>query len=91
MSKVPAAAKYWSFSIALQDSQKGFLWNFNRAELFHPALAGLLLFKKFALPGDIPAVEFGRDILTQRLDRAPRDDLCTDCRLNCDLELLSRE
>src|SRR5438067_1023875 len=54
--------------------------------LAHPLLPLLLLVQQLPLPRNIPAIAFRRDVLAQRRDRLPRDDLAADRGLDGDLE-----
>src|SRR6478609_11863030 len=84
------AAEYSSFLIDLQHGKKGFLRYFDRAQLLHSLLAGLLLLEQLALTRHVAAVELRGHVLAIRLHGAARDDLTADRRLNHDFELLSR-
>src|SRR3954452_1781024 len=78
-------------SIYFEDGEEGFLRDLHVANLFHPLLTFLLTLQQLALSGEVAAVAFGRDVLSQRLDRCPRDDPGADRRLDGDLELLLRD
>ena len=60
------------------------------AEHLHALLTGLLLFEQLALTGDIAAVALGEHVLAQGANVLAGDDARTDCGLNWNLELLTR-
>src|SRR5258705_3276691 len=76
--------------IHLEDGEKRFLRDLDRADLLHSLLSFFLLFEKLALARDVPTVAFGEYVLAQRLDARTRDDLVSDRRLNGNLEELAR-
>src|SRR5271170_1232722 len=74
----------------LEQGQESLLRNLDAPDLFHPLLAFLLLLEQLSFSRDIAAVTFGGDILTQRLDGFPGDNLGADRGLNRDFEHLAR-
>ena len=56
--------------------------------MFHALFALFLLFEEFALAGDVAAVAFGGDVLSEGADGRSRDDLGADGGLDGDGELL---
>src|SRR5690606_949336 len=69
-------------TVNLENSQEGFLGNFNIANLLHAFLAGLLFLQQLLLAAHVAAVAFGSHVLAQGLDRLTGNDLAADCRLN---------
>src|SRR5271156_4624677 len=75
----------------LEQGQESLLRNLDAPDLFHPLLAFLLLLEQLSFSRDIAAVTFGGDILTQRLDGFPGDNLRANPGLNRDFEHLARD
>src|SRR5580704_3920930 len=75
----------------LQQGQESLLRNLDAPDLFHPLLAFLLLLEQLSFPRDIAAVTLGGDVLAQRLDGFPRDNLGAYPGLNRDFEHLARD
>ena len=67
-------------AIYLQYREERLLRDFHAAYLLHALLTGLLLFQQLALTAYVAAVTFRQNVLAQRLDRGPRDDLPADGR-----------
>src|SRR5258708_8263430 len=76
----------WRLRIHLQGGDKRFLRDVDLAELAHLLLAGFLLLEQLALAGGVAAVALGGDVLAQRPDRLPGDDLPPDRPLARDLQ-----
>src|SRR6185503_3531906 len=75
--------------IHLEDGEKRFLRNLDRADLLHALLSFFLLLEQLALPRDVAAVAFGEHVLPQRLDARARYDLGSDRGLDRDFEQLT--
>src|SRR5438045_3244022 len=78
-------------SVDLQDRQERLLREVDAADLLHPLLALFLLLEELLLAGDVAAVALRDDVLAERLDRLPRQDLRADRRLDDHLEHLLRD
>ena len=78
-------------AIVLENGQKGFLRNFDLADLHHAFFTGLLLFEELAFTRDVATITLGKDVLSDGIDRFARNDFATNGALNGDLELLARE
>ena len=76
-----------SIFVQLEDGHEGFGRNRDGAKGTHPLLAFLLLFQQLLLTGDVAAVALGENVLAQRLDGLPGDDLAADGGLNGDFKL----
>ncbi|CDN46190.1 hypothetical protein BN871_LI_00040 [Paenibacillus sp. P22] len=79
-----------SILVDFQDGHERLLRNLDVADLLHPFLAFLLLLEQLALPADVAAVAFGKNVFAHRLDRLARNDLLPDRRLDWHLEHLAR-
>src|SRR5262245_25592583 len=93
-ASIPAAASctrasLLATSVHFEDGQECPLRPLYRPDLLHPLLALLLLLQQLALPGDVPAVELGGDILAQGLDRLASDHVRADRGLHGDVEELT--
>jgi hypothetical protein len=77
--------------IEFQNSQKGFLRNFNIPYLPHPFLSLLLFFKQFSFSGNVASITLCGNILTNSFHCFPRDDLSPDGCLNSYFILLARD
>src|SRR3984957_9672642 len=75
----------------LEQGQESLLRNLDASDLFHPFFAFLLLLEQLSFSRDIAAVTLGGDILAQRLDGFPCDNLGADPGLNRDFEHLARD
>src|SRR5512135_457464 len=73
----------------LEYRQEGLLRDLDGADLLHPLFPFLLLFQELPLSRDVAAVAFRDDVLPDRLDRLPRDDLSADRRLDDHFEHLT--
>src|SRR5512143_2653453 len=73
----------------LEYRQEGLLRDLDGADLLHPLFPFLLLLQELPLSRDVSAVAFRDDVLPDRLDRLPRDDLATDRRLDDHFEHLA--
>ena len=83
---------FYVFSLVkLEDCHEGALRNFDGTDLAHPLLSLLLFLEKFSLTGDITSVTFRSNVLAHSLDCLSSDDLCSDCSLDGNIELLSRD
>src|SRR5687767_8632596 len=77
--------------VDLQDRQKRFLRNLDRAHLLHALLPLFLLLEELALSRDVAAVALREHVLPKRLHRRAGDDLVADRRLDRDFEELPRD
>ena len=77
-------------SVEFKYCHKRALRHLDSTYLAHPLLSLLLFLEQFPLPGDVASVTLGSHILPDSLDRFPRNNLRPDCRLDSDVELLSR-
>src|SRR5437660_7288431 len=87
----PRKAVWMTRLVNLQNRQKRFLRNLDRAHLLHPLLPLFLLLEQLALAGHVAAVALRRDVLAQRADRLPCDHFRADRGLDHDLEQLPRD
>ena len=76
--------------VKFKDSHERTLRNFDRTDLAHSLLTLLLLLEKLSLTADVTSITLCSHILSNSLHSLSRDDLCTDSRLNRDIELLAR-
>src|ERR1700691_4912181 len=81
----------WLIRVHFKGGDKGFLRDFNLAELAHLLLALLLLVEELALARDVAAIAFGRHVLAQRLDRFARNHFAADGSLHRNLEQVPRD
>ena len=79
---------YSLFIFGFQHGNKRALREHSGAHL-SSSFSFLLLFKKFALPADVPAIAFGRYIFSEGRNGRTRDYLSADCALNGDFETVS--
>src|SRR5215210_4149617 len=77
--------------VGAQHGEECLLWDLHRAHALHPALALFLLLEQLPLPGDVPTVAFGQDVLAHRADGLAGDHVRADGRLDGHLEHLSRD
>lgn len=75
--------------VGLEDSKEGRLGKLDVADHLHALFAFLLFFKQFSFSGNVAAVAFGKNVLSDRVYRFARDDLASDRALNGNLELLA--
>src|SRR6185369_17377980 len=75
----------------LQDRQEGLLRDLHPSDLFHAALALLLLLEELPLTSNVAAVALGGDVLPHGLHALAGDDLGADGGLDGDLEHLARD
>ena len=66
------------------------MWDFDRADSFHPFFTSFLFFKEFALPRNVTTITLGQDILAQGFDVCPSHDFLSDSGLNGYFKLLTR-
>src|SRR3990172_10055987 len=74
----------------LKDREKRLLRNFHGSHLLHAFLSRLLLLQELPLARHVPAVALRQNVLAQRLDGLPRNDMRADRRLNRHIEHLAR-
>src|SRR4051794_23910218 len=79
------------FVAGIQHGQERLLRDFDLTKLLHPLLAFFLLFQQLALTADITPVALGSHVLADGGNRFASDDTSTQCGLNRDLELMSRD
>src|SRR5678815_2148674 len=79
----------WMFMLGFQHLDKGFLWDIDRAEGFHPLLALLLFLEELSLSCDVTTVAFGGYVLAHGADGFTGNNLAADGGLNGNLILLS--
>ena len=77
--------------VKLKNCHKCTLRDLHRTDLAHPLLTLLLLLQEFPLTADITAVTLRGYILTDSLYSLTGNDLCSDRRLDSDIELLARD
>src|SRR5690606_13093154 len=77
--------------VHLEDRQEGFLRDLDPADLLHALLAFLLLLEALLLARAVATIALGQDVLAERLDRGPGDDLGADRGLDGHVELLPRD
>ena len=82
-------AHYQAPLIQLENGHKGALGHLNGAYLAHALLTFLLLFKEFALAGDVAAVTLGRHILAHLTYGFTCNDFCADGCLHGNVKLLA--
>src|SRR6266487_1097864 len=85
----PRNAVWITRLVNLEDREKGFLRDLDRAHLLHALLSRFLLLEELPLARDVAAVAFGGHVFAQRADGLARDHLRTDRRLDHDLEQLT--
>ena len=81
----------FSFLIELKNCHEGTLRNFDSSDLSHSLLSLLLLFEKLSLSGDVTTITLCGHVLADSLHSLTCDDLCSDSRLDGDVELLARD
>ena len=74
-------------AVELQHGGKGFTGQGDAAELAHLLFALLLLLEQLFLSRDVAAVALGENVLAQRLDGLPGDDLAADGGLDGNFKL----
>src|SRR5262249_30189313 len=77
--------------LRLENGQKRFLRNLDRAYLLHALLAFLLLLQQLPFPGDVPTVAFREDVFAHRGDGFPGNDSRADRCLDSHLIHLARD
>src|ERR1700758_3960446 len=87
----PRNAVWMTRLVNLQDREKRFLRDLDRAHLLHPLLSLFLLLEQLALARHVAAVALGGDVLAQRADRFAGDHFRADRGLDHDLEQLPRD
>src|ERR1700738_3504803 len=76
-------------SVQREHRHEGILRDLDRADPLHPLLALLLLLEQLSLARDVTPVALGKNILAERRDRLPGDDLAADRRLDGNFEHLA--
>ena len=76
--------------VQLEDGHEGTLRNFDCADLAHALLSLLLLLEEFSLTRDVTSVTLRSNVLSHSLHSLAGDDFCSDCSLDRDIELLTR-
>ena len=85
-----AAPQHQHLFFDLEDGQERLLGYLDAADALHPLLPLGLPLQQLALPGDIPALALGGDVLGHRPDRLTGKHLAADGGLDGDLEHLAR-
>src|SRR5882724_2296356 len=78
-------------SSAVEHRQERLLRQLDLPDLLHALLALFLLLEELPLPGDVPAVALGGDVLAHGLDGLPGDDATADGGLDGHLVELPRD